>query len=279
MKSLPVVKAGATLSYILLILALKPAILPAQSEKIETGVFPVEQRLVREGDFAVRLLTSLGLRSAEDYLTAESTLGDLGIAPRNGWIADYPVTPDIIGELLNSVMKAADSGDIKLGKAKARRKFEELCTDSGIPVEPAPYAGKMATAGRKRWNLQDTVSVTGYFAAVGPPVITYYDPPAEYSHLYCLVPYPFSSHGVSFPGFFILKQFHRTVFENGRVEFVSNNFHVFRNHRVFRIDPIARFKGNTYGGIGVPKGRGFKKTGIRGNGKRVFNGPQPLVRP
>jgi hypothetical protein len=36
-----------------------------------------------------------------------------------GWIADYPVTPDIIGELQSSIGAAADSGRLALNKDAA----------------------------------------------------------------------------------------------------------------------------------------------------------------
>jgi hypothetical protein len=61
------------------------------------GPPPVGQALQREGNFAVKLVSALALGNTEDEVEAESRLAEAGIAPRNGWIADYPVTPDIIG--------------------------------------------------------------------------------------------------------------------------------------------------------------------------------------
>ncbi|MBI5100452.1 MAG: hypothetical protein HZB33_01255, partial [Nitrospirae bacterium] len=60
---------------------------------------PVSAPLIREGAFALKLAEALGLGHPESEVEAESMLGAAGVAPRNGWIADYPVTPDIIGEL------------------------------------------------------------------------------------------------------------------------------------------------------------------------------------
>src|SRR5574342_367299 len=64
---------------------------------------PVSQTLVREGDYAMDLAPALGLGSPDNEASAESMLTEVGIAPHNGWIADYPVTPDIIGELQEDI--------------------------------------------------------------------------------------------------------------------------------------------------------------------------------
>jgi len=55
-------------------------------------------------------------------------LTSAGIAPKNGWIADYPVTPDIIGELRNAVGEAADSGKIAMKREEAIKAFQDLMT-------------------------------------------------------------------------------------------------------------------------------------------------------
>src|SRR6266496_1968895 len=86
-----------------LFLLLIPAILQAQSYDAPQGSPPIEQPLVREGTLAVRLSHALGLSTAKSEVEAETWLGEKGISPRNGWIADYPVTPDIVGELQTSV--------------------------------------------------------------------------------------------------------------------------------------------------------------------------------
>jgi len=58
---------------------------------------PISQTLVREGDFAVKLAESLKMGKPQGEAEAESMLASAGVAPKNGWIADYPLTPDIIG--------------------------------------------------------------------------------------------------------------------------------------------------------------------------------------
>ena len=56
------------------ILLLLPAPSQAQPEQ-SPGLLSVSQQLVREGDFAVRLHSALGLGAAEDEAAAESGLG------------------------------------------------------------------------------------------------------------------------------------------------------------------------------------------------------------
>ena len=88
---------------ILFIAGLFLLMLPAVTQAQSGGPPPIEQQLVREGEFAVRLASTLGVSAAADEVEAESRLGEVGITPRNGWIADYPVTPDIVGELQKAV--------------------------------------------------------------------------------------------------------------------------------------------------------------------------------
>ena len=64
---------------------------------------PVAQPLVREGDFAIKLAAELGLGSPSDEAAAEEMLVKTGVSPANGWISDYPVTPEIIGQLDESL--------------------------------------------------------------------------------------------------------------------------------------------------------------------------------
>ncbi len=80
-------------------LLLLPLNLYAQSEQTSTGAPGISQALVPEGDFALKLVSALKLGTATTEAQAEDMLTSAGIAPKNGWIADYPVTPIIIGEL------------------------------------------------------------------------------------------------------------------------------------------------------------------------------------
>ena len=108
---------------LILLLSLSLILLPiglpmyrASAEQVSTTAVeqanhppPVAQPLVREGDFAVKLVSALNLGQTDNEAEAESILSHAGIAPTNGWIADYPVTPEIVGELLQSIQAAAAS--------------------------------------------------------------------------------------------------------------------------------------------------------------------------
>jgi len=105
---------GATVFLVLI-----PLMVNAQSEQNEPGPPPIEQSLVREGSFAMKLAEALKIGEVKSEAEAESKLASMGIAPRNGWIADYPVTPDIIGEVRNAIGVALDSGKLAMNKDEA----------------------------------------------------------------------------------------------------------------------------------------------------------------
>jgi len=72
---------------------------------------------------------------------AESRLASLGIAPMNGWIADYPLTPSVIGELRKAVGEASDSGKIAMNREESIKAFDDLITSiqsENAGVEPPP---------------------------------------------------------------------------------------------------------------------------------------------
>jgi hypothetical protein len=70
-----------------------------------------------------------------------------------------------------------------------------------------------------------------YYEEQGPPVVTYYSPPAPYDYLYTWTPYPFWSTGVYFPGFFVLNNFHRKITFNRHPHFVRHHAKVGKRHR------------------------------------------------
>lgn len=51
---------------------------------------PLAQSLVREGTLAMDLSRALKIGSPVNEADAESVLSAAGIAPRNGWVGDYP---------------------------------------------------------------------------------------------------------------------------------------------------------------------------------------------
>jgi uncharacterized membrane protein YgcG len=113
----------------------------SQSGQTKPGPRSNEQNLIREGFFAMKLVEALNIGPAKSEAEAENILASIGIAPKNGWIADYPVTPDIIGELQNAIAAAADSGKIAMIKSEAIGVFEDLVTEiesQYVRVEPSP---------------------------------------------------------------------------------------------------------------------------------------------
>jgi hypothetical protein len=262
-----------------LVLLLVPLNASAQTEQAKPAPPPVSQPLVREGEFALKLEFELGAGVSEDEAEAESALADLGIMPRNGWIADYPVTPDIVGELQRSVLAAVDAGKLSFDRDEAMKRFTKATADLNLSV--SPYTGDKAGAGQPpaAANYPDPTVVNNYYYEQGPPVVTYYAPPPDYYYLYSWVPYPFWWYSFWFPGFFVLNDFHRTVFVRDRVFFVSNHFNDRRVHRVFRIDPVTRFHGRTFAGIGAAGRRGFISTGVPRGERTIFNGSRTRSAP
>jgi hypothetical protein len=226
--------------------------------------------LVREGDLAVKLVDALKLGTTDSEAEAESLLGNAGITPRNGWIADYPVTPDVVGELTQSINDAADSKSLKMKKSDALRAFQNvtagfnLAVRGGTPEEAVQNDNTAVT---------DSTVINNYYYDQSPPAVTYYAPPPDYVYLYTWVPYPFWGWNFWFPGFYVLADFHRVVHVHGRVEVVSNHFVDYRTNRIVRIDPLRRFNGRTYAGIGAPRdARRFISPGGRGGNERIFGG-------
>jgi hypothetical protein len=82
--------------------------------------------LIREGFFAMELAEALKIGEVKSEAEAESKLASVGIVPKNGWIADYPLTPKIIEELKNAIGEASDSGKIVMKRDEAMRVFQDL---------------------------------------------------------------------------------------------------------------------------------------------------------
>ena len=249
----------------------------AQSGKTATQAPPVAPPLIREGDFAIKLAEVLKVGQAQSEAEAESTLASAGIAPKNGWIADYPVTPDIIGELQNVVGAAADSGKLAMKKDEAMKVFQDLVAQQGFPVrsDERQYAGiEQPDAGvaplQNYPEYYEPSEINNYYYNQGPPIVTYYPPPQDYDYLYAWVPYPFWYGRFWFPGFFCLRDFHRNFFVNGHSRFVSNHFRDSRTRGFGTIDPARRHMGNSVANISHPS-RGFTSSMAR-------NGASSIVR-
>jgi hypothetical protein len=235
MKATSFIKIGLVLTGMLLVLT--PLVSYGQSRQAPP---PVGARLVREGDFAAALEAGLGLGAGRSELEAEDRLAALGIMPRNGWMADYPVTPDILGELQESVGTAADSGKLSLRRDDALQRFDVVAYGAGLLERPFANAGTYSEPGAVE-SYRDPEAVYGYYADQGPPAVTYYAPPSDYYDLYSFVPYPFWYSTFWFPGFFVLRDFHR---HHGH-GFVSNHFVHGATSSFARVDPVLRAQGST----------------------------------
>jgi hypothetical protein len=232
---------------------LLPWVIIAQSEQITPGNPPLAEPLVREGDLAVRLVEAFNLGTALTEAEAESILISIDIAPRNGWIADYPITPDIIGELQAAVGEAAESGELAVGKEAALQTLQDVLSDYSLSAK-TDTSGQ-GTDETSAPDYPDSSMLSDYYYDEGPPVVTYYAPPPDYAYLYSWVSYPFWWRGSRFPGFFVRKKFHVWVHgpERGHGEYISNYFHDSKTDKIFRIDPMKRSHGGALAEIGGAK--------------------------
>ncbi len=182
----------------------------AQPGKVATQVPPIAQILIREGDFAIQLAEVLKIGQAQSEAEAESMLASAGIAPKNGWIADYPVTPDIIGELQNAIGEATDSGKLAMNKDEAMKTFQGLIAQQSLSVRADIESQSAGVEPPQNYpEYYEPSAIDSYYNDQGPPIVTYYPPPWDYSYMYSWVPYPFWYTGFWFPGFFVLRDFHR----------------------------------------------------------------------
>jgi len=218
---------------------------------------PIAQPLVREGDFALKLAPALGLGTPTDEAEAESKLNAVGVSPKNGWIADYPVTPDIVGEIQTSVGESADAGTLRIAKDTALMAVQNVVNESNLSV-------RTEGPGETPAPNPDTTVINNYYTTEGPPVVTYYAPPPDYAYLYTWVPYPFWWWDFWFPGFFVLTDFdirvHRHFHGRERDFFITNHFREFGTRRFVRIDPTNRSRGGTFPGTRGGTTRSFRGT-------------------
>jgi len=222
-----------------------PAAYP-QARQTANAPPPVAANLVREGDFATRLVSELDIGTAENEAEAESMLASVGIAPKNGWISDYPVTPDILGELQDAVAAAADSDRLPMGKDQALETLESVSADLGLSVV-ADTSGEYAeTPPPVNSEYTQPTVINNYYYREGPPVVTYYPPPPDYLYLYAWVPYPFWCSSFFFSGFFILHDFHKVCIVHKHVIVVSNSFYNRGHRKFFRVDPANRRRGRSF---------------------------------
>jgi hypothetical protein len=202
---------------------------------------PVAQSLVREGDFAIKLAAELDLGNPTDEATAEDILATAGVVPANGWLSDYPVTPQIIGQLQESIAKAASEGKLPMNAEEAMRGLSYLATQMNLPTPAAPGSAPPEAQQAPPGNTSPSV-INNYYYNQGPPVVTYYPPPADYGYMYDWVPYPSWWFGFWFSGFFIARNFTTVVVVTGPVvvsgAVVVTSRPVIVTNRI--IDPVTR---------------------------------------
>jgi hypothetical protein len=224
-----------------------PVTIGAQGAQAAATPPPVAPELVREGDFAIELVTELNIGTTENEAEAEAMLTTSGIAPRNGWISDYPVTPDVIAEIQQAIIDAADASRLPMTRDNALNALWNVETSFDLAVVPDPYGKYAESQPTTDAEYTEPSVVNNYYDEEGPPAVTYYPPPPDYGYLYAWVPSPFWCSGFFFPGFFALNDFSIVVVANhhhhhhphGR-GVVTN--HVFdpRTRTVARIDPVTR---------------------------------------
>ncbi len=245
-----------------------------QSGETAAQAPPIAQTLIREGDFAIKLAEVLKIGQAMSEAEAESMLATVGIAPKNGWIADYPVTPDIIGELQNAIGETADSSRLAMKKSEAITAFQDLAGQQGLPVRvdtESQYAGVEPPRDYGEYSRPEVIN--NYYYDQGPPVVTYYPPPPDYSYMYGWVPSPFWCSGFFFPGFFVLRDFNIIVGDHHghhHHHVISNHFRDHGTGRIFTVDPTRRHAGGFLGGEDTSHRRGFNSTEARKAARSIF---------
>ena len=233
---------------------------------------PIAQPLVREGDLAVKLTEALKLGSATSEAEAESVLGSVGILPRNGWIADYPVTPDIIGELQTAIGEAAAAGKLGMGRDEALKASQAVLSESNLSIRAgAPVQQGSTVPGT---NYPESPVINNYYYDEGPPVVTYYAPPPDYAYMYTWVPYPFWWWNFWYPGYFIMVDFYVPVYghgHGGHGGHVSNHYRDVRTGGISRIDPASRAHGGT---LPDRRGAGLSSPSARSGAQAILRRSQ-----
>ncbi len=270
------------------VFAMTPSLVYAQAGQQETPTAPLSQPLIREGTLAVELTQHLNVGNPSSEAEAESELSAAGIAPRNGWIADYPVTPDIVGELQASISAAADSGKIALSKDAALKAFDAVLVEDKLDITTGGSAQTAQETAPPAYP--DTSEIGNYYYDEGPPVVTYYAPPADYAYLYTWTPYPFWWSDFWFPGFYILGDFdvevhghhefhhehefgHENEFRHGHHEhheFVTNHFRDSDTGRLLIMNPTGGLRaGRT--GFAAGRGRAWTNPSARRGASAILN--------
>jgi hypothetical protein len=242
----------------------------AQSGKTAVQPPPVGQTLIGEGEFAIKLAEALKLGQAKSEAEAENMLASAGIAPKNGWIANYPVTPDIIAELEKAIGEAVDAKGLSIPKNEALKALRTTALELELPIiaevpDRYPESPPPTTP-----QYTPPSVIDNYYYTEGPPIVTYYPPPWDYYYMYAWIPSPFWCSGYFFPGFFILHDFHRVIHRHRCVYIITNHVRDPMTGRIFAIDPARRRSGRIFGGSETPL-RGFNSVEARSGAQSIFH--------
>ena len=104
------------------------------TDPITSSTPPIGQPLVPEGVLAMELVEALKIGRTQDEAKAQSMLSAVGIEPKNGWIAGYPVTPPVINDIEKGVAAAADAGKLGMSKDQALKTVGDLKAKLGLNV-------------------------------------------------------------------------------------------------------------------------------------------------
>ena len=210
---------------------------------------PVAQTLIREGDFAIKLAAKLDLGLPTNETEAEDLLAKAGVVPLNGWLSDYPVTPEIVGQLQSAIAKSLADGKLLMNANEATQGFYSLTQELNQPI-PAPEGSAPSEQDQMPTSSTSSADIDNYYYDQGPPIITYYPPPTDYVYLYDWVPYPVFWFGFWFPGFYICHNFttvagsgffgHGDHHEHWRRGLVTNRVIDPATRRVAVRDPVTR---------------------------------------
>jgi hypothetical protein len=151
---------------------------------------PISSGLVREGNFAIKLVEVLKLGTAKNETEAENMLAAAGISPKNGWIADHPLTPDIIGEVRRAIAVALDSGTLAMKKDEASLAVQVLI-DSQWKL-PAASGGEEA----REYGDYPSSPYEEYDPYYNPDLYPFPYYPPYYDYYY---PYPYYYYGYYYP--------------------------------------------------------------------------------
>ena len=240
---------------------------------------PIAQNLIREGDFAIKLADALKIGQVKSDAEAESMLASVGIAPKNGWIADYPVTPDIIAELEKAVGEAADANRLPIAKNEALKALRTTAVEFELPIIAEVPDGYAEGPPPATSQYAPSSVIDNYYYTEGPPVVTYYPPPWDYYYMYAWIPSPFWCFGYFFPGFFILHDFHRVIHGHRHAYIVTNHVRDPRTGRIFAMDPARRSSGRISGGMGRSPVRGLNSTEAKNGAQSIFLRSRERVAP